>query len=217
MEKQDMKKMDRQLLEKIAPDRAALIIVDMQNDFVASDGKMAQFGFYIQTIQDSIKPIQALLQTARKLNYPILHTRMINDINQNPSSWYAFWGEPAITLPGSWGAEHIDELKPQPGELIITKYTYGAFEGTNLNNVLRRRGIETVIVAGTDVNICAGDTMHQAFSRGYHVIAVSDCLPCFSRIGEKHSQQLKEAGLYIIENHFGLVATSRQLTNIMPG
>ena len=147
----------------------------------------------------------------------IIHTRMINDIHQNPSSWTAFWGEPAMTLPGSWGAEHIDELKPQDRELVITKYTYGAFEGTNLNTVLRCRQIQSVIVAGTDVNICAGDTIHQAFALGYHVIAVSDCLASFSRVGKQHSQQLHESGLYIIENHFGLVAASQQLIRAMEG
>ena len=215
MEKQDLTEAQRQLRERIAPDRAAVIFVDMQNDFVSPDGKMALFGFYIEAIRKTIGPMGALLQAARQQGYPVVHTRMINDINQNPSSWYAFWGEPEITLPGSWGAEHIDELKPRNEELVITKYTYGAFEGTNLNTVLRRRGIQTVIIAGTDVNICAGDTMHQAFALGYHVVAVSDCLSCFSRFGGEHSQQLQESGLYIIENHFGLVADSQQLIDIM--
>ena len=68
-----------------------------------------------------------------------------------------------VTLPGSWGAEHIDELQPHEGELIITKYTYGAFEGTNLNTILRSKGIQTLLFTGTDLNICAGDTIHQAF------------------------------------------------------
>jgi nicotinamidase-related amidase len=199
----------------IAPDRAALMIIDMQNDFVSSKGKMAEFGFYLGSVQETIKPIKSLLQKARTLHYPVIHTSMINDVNQNPFSWHAFWGDPAVTLPGSWGAEHIDELRPQKGELTVVKYTYGAFEGTNLNTILRRKGIQTLLFAGTDLNICAGDTLHQAFALGYHVVAISDCLASFSRIGAEHSAQLHQMGLYIIENHFGMVVDSQQLMAIM--
>jgi ureidoacrylate peracid hydrolase len=215
MSDQNMGEVQITLRKIIAPDRAALIIVDMQNDFVSPEGKMAEFGFYLERVREIIHPIKSLLQTARALQYPVLHTRMLNDANQNPFSWYAFWGDPVVTLPGSWGADHIEELKPQNGELIITKYTYGAFEGTNLNTILRSKGIQTLIFTGTDLNICAGDTLHQAFALGYHVVAVSDCLASFSRIGTEHSEQLHQMGLYIVENHFGTVANSQRLTLIM--
>jgi len=215
MSDQNMRTVQERLRKIIAPDRAALIIVDMQNDFVSPEGKMAEFGFYLESVQETIKPIKSVLQTARALHYPVLHTSMINDLNQNPFSWYAFWGDPAVTLPGSWGAEHIGELQPQENEIIITKYTYSAFEGTNLNTILRRKGIQTLLFAGTDLNICAGDTLHHAFALGYHVVAISDCLASFSRIGAEHSAQLHQMGLYIIENHFGTVIRSHQLIAIM--
>lgn len=146
MSDQNMIEVQEKLAKIITPDRAALMIVDMQNDFVSPEGKMAEFGFYLGNVRETINPIKNLLQAARALHYPVLHTSMINDVNQNPVSWFAFWGEPAVTLPGSWGADYIDELKPQKGELIITKYTYGAFEGTNLNTILRRKGIKTLIM-----------------------------------------------------------------------
>jgi ureidoacrylate peracid hydrolase len=215
MSDQNMKEAQEKLRKIIAPDRAALMIIDMQNDFVSDKGKMAEFGFYLGSVKATIKPIQSLLQTARALHYPVIHTSMINDVNQNPFSWYTFWGEPAVTLPGSWGAAHIDDLKPQKGELILTKYTYGAFEGTNLNTILRRKGIQTLMLTGTDLNICAGDTLHHAFALGYHVVVVSDCLASFSKVGAEHSAQLHQMGLYIVENHFGTVISSRQLIAIM--
>ena len=215
MTDQNMPGAQEKLREIIAPDRAALMIIDMQNDFVSPKGKMAEFGFYLGSVQQAIKPIKSLLQTARALHYPVIHTSMINEVDQNPFSWYSFWGQPAVTLPGSWGAEHIDELKPQKGELIVTKYTYGAFEGTNLNTILRSKGIQTLMLAGTDLNICAGDTLHHGFALGYHVVAVSDCLASFSRIGATHSEQLHQMGLYIVENHFGTVVSSQQLITIM--
>lgn len=203
------------LEERIRPDRAVLLVVDMQNDFVSPEGKMAQFGFEIGTVRETIEPIRKLLEAARSLGYPIIHTSMINDIQQNPPSWYAFWGDPVITLPGSWGAEHIEELRPQAGEPVLTKYTYGAFIGTNLDTMLRRLEVRTILVTGTDLNICAGDTMHQAFAVGYHVVAVSDCLACFSRIGREHAEQLKAMGLYLIENHFGITVDSKTLIEVL--
>lgn len=202
-------------MTQFSPHNSALIIIDMQNDFVSPKGKMAEFGFEIRKVRETIQPIKKLLQTARSLHYPVIHTSMINDIDQNPFSWYTFWGEPVITRPGSWGAEHIEELRPKPGEIVITKYTYGAFIGTNLNTVLQRKGIETLIVVGTGLNICAGDTMHQAFALGYHVVAVSNCLACFSKKGRANAEQLWEMGIYIIENHFGVVMDSNQLIEIM--
>jgi nicotinamidase-related amidase len=187
----------------------------MQNDFVSPEGKMAQFGFEIGCVRGTIEPIRKLLEAARSFGYPIIHTSMINDIEQNPPSWYAFWGDPVITLPGSWGAEHIAELQPRAGEPVLTKYTYGAFIGTNLDTMLRRLEARTILFTGTDLNICAGDTMHQAFALGYHVVAVSDCLACFSRIGREHAEQLKAMGLYLIENHFGINIDSTSLADIM--
>jgi nicotinamidase-related amidase len=203
------------LRERIGPDRAVLLIVDMQNDFVSPEGKMAQFGFEIGSVRETIQPIREVLEAARSSGYPIIHTSMINEVTQNPPSWYAFWGEPAITLPGSWGAAHIEELKPREGEAVLTKYTYGAFLGTNLDTMLRRLEVSTILVTGTDLNICAGDTMHQAFAIGYHVVAVSDCLACFSRIGREHAEKLKAMGLYLIENHYGLTVDSTTLIEIM--
>lgn len=203
------------LEERISPERAALLVVDMQNDFVSPDGKMAQFGFEIGSVRETIEPIRRLLEVARSLSYPVIHTSMINNINQNPPSWHAFWGDPVITLPGSWGAEHIEELRPLKGELVLTKYTYGAFIGTNFDTMLRRLDIKTIMVTGTDLNICAGDTMHQAFAVGYHVVAVSDCLACFSRIGREHAEQLKAMGLYLIESHFGIAVDSTPLIEVM--
>jgi nicotinamidase-related amidase len=67
------------------------------------------------------------------------------------------------------------------------------------------------MIAGTDLNICAGDTIHQAFALGYHVVAVSDCLASFSRVGKEHAEQLQKMALYIVENHLGIAVPSAEL------
>lgn len=190
---------------------AALVIVDMQNDFVSSDGAMATFGFDVTDVQAAVGPLAVLLAAARKSAVPVFHTRMLNDARRNAPSWTAFWGNPAVTLPGSWGAEFVPDLAPLASEIVIEKYSYGAFHGTSLDTALDALGIEAVAVAGTGPNICSGDTMHQAFALGFHVIAVSDSLACFSRRGRDHSAKMKEVGLYVIENHYGRVMESADL------
>ena len=211
----DQKTLTDKLRERLNSARAAFLFIDMQNDFVSPEGKMASFGFEIGEVQDSVEPMRRLLEAARAGGYLVIHTAVINELGQNSAAWTAFWGEPAVTLPGSWGAVHIEELAPAKNEPVIVKYAYGAFVGTNLDTMLRSRGIDTLVVAGTDLNICAGDTLHHAFALGYSVVGVSDCLACFSRHDREHARQLKEAGLYLIENHYGLVASSDQIIRII--
>jgi nicotinamidase-related amidase len=199
----------------LSAERAAFLFIDMQNDFVSPEGKMAGFGFVLGEVQDSIEPMRRLLEAARSGGFLVIHTAVINELGQNSAAWTAFWGEPAVTLPGSWGAAHIDELTPKAGEPVIVKYAYGAFVGTNLDTMLRSRGIDTLVVAGTDLNICAGDTLHHAFALGYNVVGVADCLACFSKHDRQHARQLKEAGLYLIENHYGQVATSDRIIQVI--
>lgn len=205
------------LAELVAPNKAALLIVDMQNDFVSPKGKMAKWGFNISQVQSIVAPLKRLLDEARRCRVLVIHTAMINDVHQNPLSWYSFWGEPEVALPGSWGSQHISELKPLEGELVINKYTYGAFFGTNLDTILRRKRITTVIVTGTGPNICAGETLHQAFALGYHVVAVSDCLASFSKRGREFNEQLKAIAMYLVENHYGAVLTSQELVELWRG
>ncbi len=192
-------------------ERTALLVVDMQNDFVSPGGAMARFGFDASDVQAIVLPLGRLLEGARRHRVSIFHTRMVNDVRRNAPSWTAFWGDPAVTLPGTWGAEFVPELEPLASEIVVEKYGYGAFSGTSLDAALRAVGADTVAVAGTGPNICSGDTMHEAFARGYHVIAVSDCLASFSRRGRAWNATMREVGLYVIENHYGRVLSARDL------
>jgi len=212
-----MRRVRPSLRELVSPETSALLLVDMQNDFVSPQGKMAEWGFDLSQVQSIVAPLKQLLDEARRCKVLVIHTAMINDSCQNPLSWYVFWGEPEVALPGSWGSEHIPELRPLDGELVINKYTYGAFYGTNLDTILRRKGITTVIVTGTGPNICSGDTLHHAFAAGYHVVAISDCLASFSKKGDKFNEQLRAIAMYLVENHYGTVMTSRELIELWRG
>lgn len=197
--------------EDLAPDRVALLIVDMQNDFVSPQGRMAQYGFDVSDVGAIVAPLSRLLGAARRAGLLVVHTRMVNDAALNAPSWHAFWGKPTVALPGTWGAAHVAALAPLPTELVIEKFGYGAFFGTNLDTVLCRAGTRTAVVAGTGPGICAGETLHQAFALGYHVIAVSDGLASFSVRGAAYNGILTETALYTVEHHYGRVMTSEEL------
>ncbi len=92
------------LRERLAPGRAAFLFIDMQNDFGSPKGKMAEFGFHLSQVQDSVPPTKRLLEAARAAGYLVIHTAVINEDKQNSAAWTAFWGPPAVTLAGSWGA-----------------------------------------------------------------------------------------------------------------
>jgi nicotinamidase-related amidase len=197
--------------------RAAFLFIDMQNDFGSPKGKMAQFGFEIGAVSDCVAPARRLLDAARAGGYLVIHTAVINELGQNSAAWTSFWGEPSVTLAGSWGAAHVDELAPRADEPVIVKYAYDAFVGTNLDTMLRSRGIDTVVMAGADLNVCVADTLHHAFALGYGVVGVADCLSCFSKRDRRHAEQMKEAGLYLIENHYGIVSRSAEIIEIISG
>ncbi|MEW5826952.1 MAG: isochorismatase family cysteine hydrolase [Candidatus Bipolaricaulota bacterium] len=195
-------------VERLHPASCALLVVDMQNDFVSPHGAMAGFGFDVRDIQAAVPAIARLLRGAREAGVRVFHTRMVNDLRLNASSWTAFWGTPTVTLPGTWGAAFIDDLAPREDEVVVDKVGYGAFDGTSLDVALRAVGVETAVVVGTGPNICSGDTLHGAFARGFHVVAVSDALASFSRLGPAQNAKLKDVGLYVIANHYGRVLTS---------
>jgi ureidoacrylate peracid hydrolase len=202
------------LEEKLLPEHTVLLMVDMQNDFCSGEGKMASFGFDVSMVQQVVPTLKAFLASARKLGIFVVHTRVINDAAQNSPSWYAFWGPPAVTVEGTWGAEFYPGFEPLPDELVVTKYAYGAFDGTNLDSILRRRDIRTLAVAGTGGLICSGDTMHRGFALGYHIVAVEDCVADFTVQGPEWTRTVHEVGMYITARHYGHVQKSADVLKI---
>lgn len=196
---------------RLDPRTTALLVVDMQNDFVSSDGAMARFGFDTADVRAAVGAMVRLVEGARRASVRVLHTKMVNDVRRNAPSWTAFWGDPVVTVPGTWGAEFLAELQPRPDEIVIEKYGYGAFLGTSLDVTLRALGVETLVVCGTGPNICSGDTMHEAFALGFHVVAVADALASFSRDGSEQNRKLKDVGLYVVANHYGRVIDSEEV------
>lgn len=163
-------------------ENAAVIIIDMLNDFVT--GKLAN-----DRAKHIVPNLKRLIEAARKSNVPVIYS---NDAHY-PQDWEVTqkWGEHAIK--GTKGAEVIPELAPTKKDHIIEKRTYSSFYETDLDPILKRlykgKGVKTVILGGMHTHICIRHMAADAFFRGYHIIIAKDSVEAFTQ--EDHEQGLK--------------------------
>lgn len=144
----------------------ALIVVDMQNDFVKPGGALV-----VASAAGTIAAIQRLLALARKHGMAVFFTQ---DTHDPGDPEFPIWG--AHVLRDSWGWRIIDELAPRPGERVIQKLRYDGFFGTSLDHELRMRRAQAVVICGTVANICVLHTAGSAALRGYRLILPVDAV-----------------------------------------
>jgi nicotinamidase-related amidase len=150
----------------------ALIIVDMLNDFV--DGKLAN-----PKAQAIIGPLQRLLAHAREEGWVVVFS---NDAHQPDDPELRVWGEHA--LAGSREAEVIPQLAPREGEIVSPKRVYGAFDFTGLDERLRERGVDEVVISGQHTHICVRHSSYGALIRGYAITIPRDAVCGFEGVDE---------------------------------
>ena len=150
----------------VNPKATALIVVDMQNDFVKPGGALV-----VEQAKGTMSAIQRLLALARRSGMVVFYTQ---DTHDPGDPEFPIWGQ--HVLRGSWGWQIVDELVPQAGERVIQKLRYDGFFGTSLDHELRMKDIKTVIVCGTVANICVLHTAGSAALRGYKVILPVDAI-----------------------------------------
>ncbi len=193
------------LAAMIDPKHTALLVIDVQNDFFHSDGALGRREGDIFPIQRAVPPLVRFLAEARQVGLPILFVRHINTEWSEPSSWAlelrAACGveRRVVCREGSWGAEYY-QVEPRPGELQIAKRRYNAFLYTDLDLILRGRGIKTLILTGGLTDVCVETTAWDAYMRDYHIIVLEDC--CGTITQERHEATLTRMG------RLGLVAPS---------
>ena len=149
---------------RVNPGRTALIVVDMQNDFVKEGGTLV-----VPDAEGTIPAIQSLLALARGSGMKVVFTQDTH--GQGDPEW-TMW--PEHVREDSWGWRIVDEFVPQEGELVIRKVRYDAFYGTHLDHILRLWGVDTLIICGTVANICVHYTAASAALRWYDVIIPKD-------------------------------------------
>jgi len=170
------------------PDKTALLIVDMQRDFVLPGGFGEALGNDVTPLQAVIAPTRRVLDAARGLGMLIIHTREGHrpDLGDCPPSKLVRGrgktriGDPGpmgrILVRGEIGHDIVPELYPKPGETVIDKPGKGAFYATDLELVLRNRDIATLMVCGVTTEVCVNTTVREANDRGFECIVLADCV-----------------------------------------
>jgi nicotinamidase-related amidase len=204
-------------------DHAALIIIDMQRDFLEPGGFGETLGNDVSLLQAAVAPLRKVLDAARAAKMLVIHTREGHrpDLSDAPRHKVER-GEPSLRIgaPGPMGRilvrgepghDIIPELYPAGGEPVIDKPGKGAFYQTDLELMLKNREIDTLFVCGVTTEVCVNTTVREANDRGFRCIVLSDC--CASYFPEFHA-----AGLAMIKAQggiFGWVAASPQLLAAM--
>jgi biuret amidohydrolase len=200
-------------------DKAALLIIDMQRDFLEPGGFGAALGNDVSRLQMAVGPCREVLGAARRRGMLVIHTREghRSDLADAPPL-KVNRGDPArrigapgpmgrILIRGEPGHDIIPELYPKPGEPVIDKPGKGAFYQTDLELMLKNRAIETLLVCGVTTEVCVNTTVREANDRGLRCIVLADC--CGSYFPEFHA-----AGLAMIKAQggiFGWVSGSKPL------
>ncbi|MFE2955169.1 cysteine hydrolase family protein [Nocardia tengchongensis] len=181
------------------PGTLALLVIDMQRDFLLPGGFGESLGNDVALLRTVIEPLAALLDTARAAGIPVIHTREghLPDLSDCPpakllrGSPSQRIGDPGrfgrILIRGEYGHDIIDELAPRADEVVIDKPGKGAFFATELAEVLADNRIRTLLVTGVTTEVCVHTTVREANDRGFDCLVVSDCVgsyfPEFQRVG----------------------------------
>jgi biuret amidohydrolase len=204
----------------VDPDLTAVVMIDMQRDFLEPGGFGDSLGNDLSQLTRVIAPCRALLEGARAAGMLVIHTREGHrpDLSDAPPAKIAR-GSPSmrigdagpmgrILVRGEPGHDLISELYPLPGEPVIDKPGKGAFYATELHPILQHRGIDTLIVCGVTTEVCVHTTVREGNDRGFRCIVPRDC--CGSYFPEFH-----EVGLRMISAQGGIFGWVSDSTSIL--
>lgn len=205
------------------PTRAALLIIDMQRDFMEPGGFGESLGNDVSLLRRTIAPTRRLLEAARKMGLKVIHTREGHraDLADLPPA-KKVRGNPAVAIGdqgamgrilvrGEAGHDIIPELYPIDGEPVIDKPGKGAFFATDLDAILKHAGISQLIVCGVTTEVCVNTTVREANDRGYDCLVVEDCVGSYF-------PEFQEMGLRMIKAQggiFGWVAPSKSILSVL--
>jgi ureidoacrylate peracid hydrolase len=207
----------RTLAQKVDPAHAAVVTVDVQNDFFHDEGYLGKLGAPMGLVQAMAPRLKRFLDAARQRGVKVIHviswhdeqyaSPVVTEQKLRHGHKLELDGRPLKDAPyclkGTWGAE-LYGIDAQPGEEIVIKHRYGSFTGTNLDLLLRSQGIQTVILTGAATNVCVESTARETYMHDYYLVFVSDCTATMSQ--EAHDYTLK-----MMDTYFGQVATMDEI------
>ncbi len=212
--------------------QAAVLVIDMQNDFAAPGGMFERAGIDVAAIQAAALAIRPVLDAARDAGMPVVYLKMehAQDLSDVGPADGPHWlkhrplhvgdevtapdGTPSrILVRDTWNTQIVPELAPAPNDIVISKHRYSGFFGTELDAVLRQLGVTHLLVTGCTTSICVESTVRDATFRDYSCVVLEDCTA--EPIGADASRSNKEASLLIIETLFGWVSNAAAVTRAL--
>ncbi len=211
-----------ELSELVDPAHTALVLVDMQHDFVEPTGLFGTLGVDLSMYDETRPRLAGLLTAARRSGVLVVHlqnTALPDHRSDSPAQLRfnmrmheaARAGGPPLryTVPGTAGHEFVPELRPEDGELVVQKYRSSGFWGTNLELLLRSNGVRTVVVAGCTTEGCVESTARDALFTDHYVVVATDCVASDDK--EQH-----DASMVLMRHRFDL-ASSEQIRAVWRG
>jgi ureidoacrylate peracid hydrolase len=184
--------------------KSALIIVDMQNDFIHSEGGLAYrarenpgAGFDMPFLMDTIPGVKHLAEAFRMAGRPVVYLAHVVKPDYSDAQ-FPYWrltrpaGNRTFIVEGSWGAQIVDDLKPGAGEHLVVKKGFSGFSNTSLDTVLRNMRVTTCVVAGVMTSVCVSSTVRGSVEHNYRTIVVKDAVADVHR--ENHDAELRILG-----------------------
>ncbi|HJV43369.1 cysteine hydrolase [Caulobacter sp.] len=184
------------LADWIAPDRTALLVIDMQVDFASPEGAAGRWGLDLSTVPAALAAAQRLASAARDAQVPVVFAGLFTTPETDSPAWRERirrrGGDPlagvAICRAGEAGAAFVGPL-PRPGDLVIRKTRYSAFWSTDLDARLKALGVDTLVLAGLTTECCVDGTARDAFNLDYQVFVAADA--CAAYEPDLHAGALK--------------------------
>jgi ureidoacrylate peracid hydrolase len=209
------------LEKKVRPGHTALIVIDMQNDFIAPGGLVGRSGRDVTAAQELAERLPAFIATARRAGVLVVFVRNVYSTERNLYLTDAWLEQAArkqaggytrfsVCAEGSWEGDYYGDVRPQPGDPVVTKHRYNAFHNTDLDTILRANAIRTVVMTGVATDVCVGTTAREAFMRDYYAVMVDDGTATFSP--EDHTVTLRN-----FDRYFGEVSTIAEISAIWRG
>ena len=203
--------LEKLIIDRLNPLKTALVIVDVQNDFCHPEGAFAKKNVNLSHVEESVVTLTSFVEKCRQFNIPIIFVKTIHSDWTDSPSWLGRFGgtgkEFLVCRQNSWGAEFY-KVEPRTSDCIVTKHRFSGFSGTDLDLILKGKGIETLLISGVVTNVCVETTARDGFNLDYHVFLVEDC--CGAYFPEEHAATLNNIGKY-----FGVVADSKNLMKII--
>lgn len=187
------------LSERVTPPRTAVLVVDMQNDYVAEGGASHKRHGTVAAVRSIIPTVQRLVRSARTAGTLVVYIQMTFDSELRLLSDVDYlrrikrYGETPMVVKGTWGHEVADELAPLPGDMRVEKQRSSGFVGTNLDLLLRSNHIRSVIVTGVVTQGCVLATASSALVHDYYVTVAGDCVASANK-------ELHDAALLILRS-----------------